>query len=49
MKGVAPKEVTTTDIWKGAGAFLGLQFLGLVLCMIFPDIILVVPRLFFRG
>ncbi len=49
LKGVAPKEISTTDIWKGAAAFLGLQFVGLVLCMIFPEIILVVPRLLFRG
>jgi len=49
LKGVAPKEITTTDIWKGAGAFLVLQFIGLVLCMIFPDIIMWVPRTFYRG
>ncbi len=49
LKGVAPKEITTTDIWKGAGAFLGLQFIGLVLCMIFPEIILWVPKYVFRG
>lgn len=49
LKGVAPKEISTTDIWKGAAAFLGLQLVGLVLCMIFPEIILAVPRLLFRG
>ncbi|MGQ9860217.1 MAG: TRAP transporter large permease [Thermodesulfobacteriota bacterium] len=49
LKGVAPKEISTTDIWKGAGAFIFLQFLALVLCMIFPDIILFVPKYFFRG
>lgn len=49
LKGVAPKEISTTDIWKGAAAFLALQFVGLVLCMIFPDIILVIPNHFFRG
>lgn len=49
LKGVAPKEISTTDIWKGAGAFLALQFVALVLCMIFPDIILLVPKYFFRG
>lgn len=49
LKGVAPPEVSTTDIWKSAVPFLGLQFIGLVLCMIFPDIILIVPKLFYRG
>jgi len=49
LKGVAPPEISTTDIWRSAAPFLGLQFIGLVLCMIFPDIILVVPTYFFRG
>ncbi len=49
LKGVAPPEVSTTDIWKSAAPFIGLQVIGLALCMIFPDIILVVPTLFFRS
>jgi TRAP-type mannitol/chloroaromatic compound transport system permease large subunit len=48
LKGVAPPEISTKDIWRGAVPFLGLQFIGLVLCMIFPDIILVVPKIFYR-
>ena len=48
LKGVAPPEIQTTDIWRGAAPFLGLQFVGLVLCMIFPDIILIAPKLFYR-
>jgi tripartite ATP-independent transporter DctM subunit len=48
LKGVAPPEISTKDIWRGAFPFLVLQFIGLVLCMIFPEIILVLPRLFFR-
>jgi TRAP-type mannitol/chloroaromatic compound transport system permease large subunit len=49
LKGVAPPEISTTDIWRSAAPFIGLQLLGLVLCMIFPEIILVVPTYFFRG
>jgi tripartite ATP-independent transporter DctM subunit len=49
LKGVAPKEVTTTDIWKAAAPYLALQFVGLVLCMAFPDIILLIPKWLFRG
>jgi TRAP-type mannitol/chloroaromatic compound transport system permease large subunit len=49
LKGVAPPEVSTTDIWKAAAPFIALQIVGLTLCMIFPDIILVVPTYFFRG
>jgi tripartite ATP-independent transporter DctM subunit len=49
LKGVAPPEISTTDIWKGAAPFIGLQVIGLALCMIFPEIILLVPKLFYRG
>ena len=48
LKGVAPPEISTTDIWRGAMPFLVLQFVGLVLCMAFPEIILVVPKMFYR-
>jgi len=49
LKSVAPKEITTADIWKAGGVFPGLQFVGLALCMLFPDIILIAPKLLFRG
>jgi tripartite ATP-independent transporter DctM subunit len=49
LKGVAPPEVSTTDIWRGAAPFIALQMVGLILCMVFPDIILIVPTYFFRG
>jgi tripartite ATP-independent transporter DctM subunit len=48
LKGVAPAEVSTRDIWVGAVPFLGLQLIGLALCIVFPEIILVVPRWLFR-
>ncbi len=48
LKGVAPPEISTTDVWRGAMPFLVLQFVGLVLCMVFPEIILVVPKMFYR-
>ena len=47
LKGVAPPEITTRDVWIGAIPFVGLQLIGLILCMIFPDIILFLPRLLF--
>jgi TRAP-type mannitol/chloroaromatic compound transport system permease large subunit len=49
LKSVAPPEVSTVDVWKSAFPFLALQFVGLVLCMYFPDIILLGPKYFFRG
>jgi tripartite ATP-independent transporter DctM subunit len=48
LKGVAPPEVSTRDIWVSSVPFIALQALGLILCAIFPDIILVVPRYFYR-
>ena len=48
LKGVAPPEISTTDVWRGAMPFLMLQFVGLVICMAFPEIILVVPKMFYR-
>jgi tripartite ATP-independent transporter DctM subunit len=49
LKSVAPPEISTVDVWKSAFPFLALQFVGLVLCMYFPDIILLGPKYFFRG
>jgi tripartite ATP-independent transporter DctM subunit len=49
LKSVAPPEVSTIDVWKSAFPFLALQFIGLVLCMYFPDIILIGPKYFFRS
>lgn len=49
LKGVAPPEISTTDIWKSSGPFIVLQVVGVALVMIFPEIILILPRLLFRG
>ncbi len=49
LKSVAPPEVSTIDVWKSAIPFLGLQFISMVVCMYFPEIILLGPRLLFRG
>ncbi len=47
MKGVAPKEVTTADIYRASIPFALLQLTGLILCMIFPQIILWLPNLMY--
>ncbi len=44
MKGTVPPEVTMLDIYKGIVPFVIVQIVGLVLCMIFPDIVLYLPR-----
>jgi len=47
LRGVAPPEIPMTDIFKSALPFLALQIVGLVLCMVFPEIITWLPRLIY--
>ena len=48
LRGVAPPEVTTGDIYRGVVPFIGLQLLGLILVIAFPEIVFSLIRLF-RG
>jgi len=43
LKGIAPPEITTHDIYKGVVPFIILQWIGLALCIIYPDIIMWLP------
>ena len=43
MKGVVPPGVTMGDIYKSVIPFVGLQAIGLIICMIFPQIITWLP------
>ena len=45
LRGVAPAEIPMTDIFKSALPFLFLQLTGLVICMLFPEVITWLPRL----
>ena len=45
MRGVAPKHISTAEIFRSAIPFLGLQITGLTLCILFPEIVLWLPRL----
>jgi TRAP-type mannitol/chloroaromatic compound transport system permease large subunit len=47
MKGIAPKEVTMTDIYRSIIPFVTTQLVGLALCIIFPQVILWLPNLLF--
>jgi len=47
LKGVSPPEVTLTDIYKGVPYFIGLQIVGLTVCLMFPQIILWLPTKMF--
>ncbi|NEU73224.1 TRAP transporter large permease subunit [Hassallia byssoidea VB512170] len=45
LRGVAPKEVTTTDIYRGVIPFILLQLLVVVLIIVFPGIVSFLPSL----
>jgi TRAP-type mannitol/chloroaromatic compound transport system permease large subunit len=47
MKGVAPPQVTTRDIWQSVPPFVGIQLFVLVLTMIFPALALWLPEKMF--
>jgi tripartite ATP-independent transporter DctM subunit len=49
VKGAAPSEVKTLDIYRGVIPFVLLQALGLLICIIFPEIILWLPRVTLGG
>jgi tripartite ATP-independent transporter DctM subunit len=44
LKGVAPPEVSTIDIYKGAVPFIGLQAVALALVYLFPGLALWLPQ-----
>jgi len=44
LRGVAPKEVRTTQIYKGAAAFIVLQLLGLAIAGAFPSLVNYLPN-----
>ncbi len=43
MKGVAPPEVTTAEIYRGVIPFIGVQIVGLAILMLFPQIAIWLP------
>ncbi len=45
IRGVAPRGIATSTIFLSALPFLALQALGLAICVLFPEIILWLPRL----
>jgi tripartite ATP-independent transporter DctM subunit len=44
MKGTVPPEVSLLDIYKGIVPFVILQLIGLSLCIVYPEIVLWLPR-----
>jgi TRAP-type mannitol/chloroaromatic compound transport system permease large subunit len=47
LRGVAPPEVTTADIYRGVVPFVALQLVMLLLLAVFPEIVLWLPRLIY--
>lgn len=45
LRGAAPPQVATADIWAGAMPFIGLQLLGLLLVALFPALATWLPSL----
>ena len=45
LRGVAPKSVKTTDIYRGVVPFVIIQILGLLILWLFPSIVTIVPQL----
>ena len=48
MKAVAPKNVTMGDIYRSVLPFVAIQALGLILFMLFPQLILFLPNYLFK-
>jgi tripartite ATP-independent transporter DctM subunit len=44
LKGTVPQGVTMTDVYRAMYPFIAIQVIGLILCVVFPGIILWLPR-----
>ena len=47
MKGVVPKDITMTDLYKSVVPFIIIQAIGLIIVMAFPQIALWLPNALF--
>jgi TRAP-type mannitol/chloroaromatic compound transport system permease large subunit len=43
LKGIAPPEITTQEIFRGIWTYMFLQLMGIVIVVIFPPIALWLP------
>ncbi len=48
LKGVAPSDVTMTELYKSALPFILLQVIGMIMCMLFPPIITWLPSVMIK-
>jgi TRAP-type mannitol/chloroaromatic compound transport system permease large subunit len=49
LKGVAPEEVTTVDIYKGIVPFVLWQLLAVILVFLIPQLVLWLPSVMFGA
>jgi tripartite ATP-independent transporter DctM subunit len=45
MRGIAPPEISTKDLYRSVFPFISCQMMGLILIMIFPEIVIWLPNL----
>ena len=45
LRGVAPRSVTTAQIYRGVIPFVIIQIVGLIILWYFPNIVTIVPQL----
>ena len=48
LKGIAPEEMTIMHIYKGVVPFIFLQWIGLITCIVFPELVLWLPQAIFK-
>jgi len=48
MRAVVPKDIALGDIYRSVIPFVAIQAVGLVILMLFPEIVLYLPKLLFR-
>lgn len=49
LRGVAPSEISTGDIYRSVWPFVGLQLIGLILSIIFPIVAMWLSNLMIKG
>jgi tripartite ATP-independent transporter DctM subunit len=49
LKSVAPPQISMATIFRAAMPFIGLQATGVGLCIVFPDIVVWLPKIVYSG
>lgn len=49
LRGVTPKEIPMSDIYKASLPFLGIQLIALVVCMVYPSVITWLPQVVYGN